>query len=395
MIRRVDPAWLARLACLVAATTSACSARDTIATVGGRPPDDVGRDEYCAGSGPPVLLGGSCTGEIAEEVFRHAVCGCASLAFNADLVTDGYDSRVAPYSPGGLGGDVASNVGLDGSRGMTIGGDVVVSGSEGVEAGDRLDIGGDLDCGGPLGRSSSPITVDGSARIAGALDVGSLDVAGSLTTPPEVTVPPEVTAQTRQTAAVSVPDPCACDDRVLDVAAVVAAHKDANHDDDIGITPASWAAISGDATFEVPCGRFYLDEIRGTGNGTVTLRAVGRTAIFVGGNVSLDQSLVIEVAADAELDLFIDGTIQVSGAIKLGDPAKPRALRVYVDAGGSLSLAGGSVIGGNLYAPRADLAVAGPLEVFGALTVNRINSAAQVVLHYDRAVAFASDGCVD
>jgi hypothetical protein len=393
MIRCAGPRL--RLAWLVVAATSACSSRDTIATVGGRPPDDVDRAEYCAGSGPPVLLGGSCTGEIAEEVFRHAVCGCASLAFNGDLVTDGYDSRVAPYSPGGLGGDVASNVGLDGARGMTIGGDVVVSGSQGVEAGDRLDIGGDLDCGGALGRSSSPITVDGSARIAGTLDVGSLTVAGSLTTSPGVTVPPQVTAQTLQTATVSVPAPCPCDEGVLDVAAVVAAHQTANHDADIGLTPTSWSAIVGDATFEVPCGRFYLDEIRGTGNGTVTLRAVGRTAIFVGGNVSLDQSLVVEVAADSELDLFIDGTIQVSGALKLGDPAKPRTLRVYVTAGGSLSLAGGTVIGGNLYAPRADLSVSGPLEVFGALVVNRINTAAQVVLHYDRAVAFASDGCVD
>jgi len=39
---------------------------------------------------------------------------------------------------------------------------------------------------------------------------------------------------------------------------------------------------------------------------------------------------VIDVAADSELDLFIDGTIQVSGAIKLGDPARPRANRVDV-----------------------------------------------------------------
>jgi hypothetical protein len=179
------------------------------------------------------------------------------------------------------------------------------------------------------------------------------------------------------------------------VPAVVAAHATANHDADIGLTPASWSNIVGDGSYELPCGRFYLDEIRGTGTGTVTLRATGRTALFVGGDLNLSQSLIIEVTPDAELDLFIDGTIQVSGALKLGDPARPRSLRVYVSAGGSLALAGGSVIGGNLFAPRADLAASGPLEVFGALVVSRINTAAQVVLHYDRAVAFASDGCVD
>jgi hypothetical protein len=119
-----------------AAAATGCSTRDTIATQGGRPPDDVGRDEYCAGSGPPVLIGGTCTGDVAEELFRHAVCGCASLAFN-DLVTDGFDSRVAPYAGGGVGGDVASNVGLDANGVMDIGGNVTVSGAEGIEAGRR------------------------------------------------------------------------------------------------------------------------------------------------------------------------------------------------------------------------------------------------------------------
>jgi hypothetical protein len=365
----------AGLACLVAVGAAACTTRDTIATQGGRPGEDVGRDEYCAGSGPPVLIGGSCTGDIAEEIFRHALCGCSSLQFGSELVTDGYDSRVAPYAAGGLGGDVASNVGLDGNRAIDIGGNVTISGAEGVEAGDRLDIAGDLECGGLLGRSSSAIGVDGSARVAGNIDVASLRVGGTLTTSPAATL----------TA------PCACDG--IDVAAVVADHRAANHDAAIGLAPDQLANVAGDATLELPCGRFYLDRIQGNGPGTLTIAATGRTALFVGGNVTIGQSLVLDVRPGAELDLFVDGTLQVSGAVRLGDAAQPRALRIYVAAGGSLSLAGGSVVAGNLWAPRADLAAAGPLEVFGSLVVNRINSAAQVVLHYDRAVAFASDGC--
>jgi hypothetical protein len=343
-----------------------------------------------------VLVGGSCTGDFAEELFRHAVCGCASLQFSSELVTDGFDSRVAPYGSGGSGGDVASNVGLHGNRSMRINGNVVVSGGEGIEAGDsRLDVAGDLDCGGALGRPNSTVAVTGSARIAGNVNVASMTVGGTLTSSPGASVPaePTVIAQSRQTATVSVPAPCTCSG--IDVPALIATHAAANHDDDIGLSPRALTSVSGDQTLELPCGRFYLDEISGNGAGTVTVRATGRAALFIGGNVTLGQSLIIDVRPGAELDLFVRGSFQVSGAIHLGDPAQPRALRMYLAAGGSLSLAGGSLLAGNLWAPKADLASSGPLEVFGALVVNRINSAAQVVLHYDRAVAFAADGCVE
>jgi len=377
----------------LALAAAGCTARDTVARLGGTPEP---RDLYCMGSGPPVLIGGACTGEIAEELFRDAVCGCASLAFD-QLTTDAFDSRVAPYSPGGVGGDVASNAGLKANRNMRIGGSVTIAGAEGIEAGSggRLDVAGDLDSGGVLGRNTSTIAVVGSARVGGNVDVGTLTVGGTLTTTTAATVSGAVTAGNRQTApTVAVPAPCPCDG-VLDVGAVVTNHAAANHDADIGLAPTALAGIAGDATLELPCGRFYLTEIRGQANGTVTLRATGRTALFIGGNITLQQNLIVDVVPGAELDLFVAGVIQTSSALTLGAVDRPRALRVYVASGGSVTLAGGSQLAGNLYAPSADLVSSGPIDVYGALVVRRIVSAAPVNLHYDRAVAFAAQDCVD
>jgi len=377
-------------AAVFALAAGACSVSDTVATTS-EAADDL--DTYCEGAGPPVLLDGTCSGELAETLFRHAVCGCGSLAFGSDLRTDGFDSRIAPYAPGGQGGHVASNQGLDGSQGMFIDGEVTVGGAEGIEAGTVLEVAADLTSGGPLGRSGSAITVEGTARVAGDVTVATLVVGGTLITPPGTAISGEVTAAT-ESAEVSVPPPCRCDD-ALDVAAVIGDHALANHDAEIDLVPDALSDIDGDATLELPCGRFYLDDIQGSSAGTLTIRASGRSALFVGGGITLQQDLTVELGPDAELDLFVAGNIQVAGISRLGDPARPRALRLYVASGGSIALSAGSALAGNLYAPLADLATSAELELFGALVVNRVNGAASVTIHHDRAVADAADTCVD
>lgn len=382
-----------RLAVVPAALLAACVAQDTVATPGG----DGGGDDldtYCEGSGPPVLIGGTCTGDLAESLFRHAVCACSALSLSLDLLADGFDSRVAPYAPGGAGGHVGSNVGLDANGVLDVRGDVTVAGAEGVEAGTELLVAGDLAVAGILGRPSSAIEVGGSAQVGGAVTVASLAVTGTLTTAPGATLAGTITAGAQQTADVVVPPPCRCDG-VLDVAAVIADHAASNHDADLGLSPDALRDVPGDATLELPCGRFYLDEVHGTAPGTVTIRATGRTALFIAGNITLQQDLVVEVASGAELDLFIGGSVQVSGALRLGDPTRPRALRLYIASGGSLALSGGAQLAANIFAPAADLAVSAPIDLHGALVVNRLVANAPVALHHDRAVAAAGEACVD
>src|SRR5690606_2982629 len=158
---------------------------------------------------------------------------------------------------------------------------------------------------GGLGRSSSAITVGGMARVGGDVDVLSLSVAGALTTTEGASVTGDVMAGSRVTAPVSVPPPCRCDaGDVLDIGAVIDEHELANHDADLGISPDDMIDVAGDVTLELPCGRYYLSRISSQGGGTVTLRATGRTALFIDGDVTLSGNLTVEVAPGAEMDLF-------------------------------------------------------------------------------------------
>jgi hypothetical protein len=372
---------------------AACTARDTVATAGGGDPVDT----YCQQSGPPVLIDDACTGDLAEAVFRHAVCACGPLDLGASVTTDAFDSRLGPYAPGGVGGHVGVNGGLGSNGGGTlrVGGDVTVAGTSGLQAGPTLDVAGNLAVAGGIGRSSSTIDVRGAARVGGNVDVSMLTVAGALTTTAGATVTGNVVAGSRITGAVSVPPPCRCDaGDVLDIGAIVAEHELANHDADVGITPDELVDVQGDATLELPCGRFYLNRISAGGGGTITLRATGRTALFIGGDVTLNGNLTVEVAPGAEMDLFITGFLNLPGTARLGDPTRPRALRVYIASAGSIALSGGSELHGNLYAPQADLATSANVDVFGAVLLNRWTLSAPVNVHYDRAIEFAGDGCI-
>lgn len=372
---------------------AACTARDTVATAGGG--ENV--DTYCQESGPPVLIDDACTGDLAEAVFRHAVCACGQLGLGASVTTDAYDSRLGPYTPGGVGGHVGANQGLDSNGGgmLVAGGDVTVAGTPGLQAGPRLDVAGNLAVAGGLGRSSSTVTVDGTARVGGNIDVSTMTVAGALTTTAGATITGTVNAGSRITGAVVVPPPCRCDATdILDIGAIVDEHQFANHDADVGISPDELVDVQGDATLELPCGRFFLSRITSSGGGTVTIRATGRTALFIDGDVTLSGNLTVEVAPGAEMDLFITGFLNLPGTATLGDPMRPRALRVYIASAGSIALSGGSTLYGNLYAPEADIATSAPVDVFGAVLLNRWSLSAPVDVHYDKAIEFAADGCI-
>jgi hypothetical protein len=366
---------------------AACVSRDVVATVGGGD-----RAAFCAGSGPPVLADGTCTGQLAAANFRQAVCACGLLSLSSDLATDGFDSRVAPWAPGGGGADVAGNAGVDFGGALDVGGAFTVAG--GVQAGTALHVLSDLQVSGGLGRPSSAVTVGGAAGIGGGVDVASLNVTGTLTTPAGAPQSGAVAAAAMATAPVSVPLPCRCDpDQVVDVAGLVAQQQLSNHDAEAGLDPAALADLSGDATLELPCGRFYLSRIQATNGGGVTLRATGRNALFVGGNVTLDGPFTVELAPGAELDLFVAGVLNVPGGVRLGDPQRPQALRIYLGAPGSLNLSASSTVAANVYAPTADVSASAPLELFGALLVDHLNLSGKMTVHYDRAIASAGLAC--
>jgi hypothetical protein len=367
---------------LVLTVLLACANRDVVAVDAA-----ADRDAYCRGSGPPVLADGTCTGHLAEAAFGHAACACGDLSI-ADLGSDGFDSRVGPWAPGGSGGDIGGNGGLDFGGAVAVGGSLTIAGS--LEAGARLDVAGDLDVGGSLGRPSSAVDVGGSARIGGGVDVASLHVAGALTMPPGTARTGDVTPAPTS-GAVTIPAPCRCE--AVPVEAIVEEHRAANHDAAIGLAPDALADLHGDVTLDLPCGRFYLTRIQSSGGARVTLRAGGRTALFISGGITVDGTLDVEVADGAELDLFVAGSVNLPATALLGDPARPRALRIYAAAGGAIALSADSRLAGNLYAPAADLVSSSPLEISGALLVDHLVVDAGLTVHHDRAISALGAAC--
>jgi hypothetical protein len=380
------------VAALAAAACAACTARDTVATSGAAG-DSIA--EYCGGDGPPLEVGGTCVYHLAATVFSHAVCGCDGLTLDPELKTDGWDSRSGEFEPDGEGGEVASDVFIHANSRMTVGSTLTVSGAAGIEAGPDLEVRGDLRSGGPLGGASSEIDVKGNASVAGSVMVGTMTIGeegtGALTTPSAAGVTGQVNGRVVE-GPVSVPQPCSCDQAQL-MTDEVGRRALVNDDAELNFEPDRLVNVDGDDELPLPCGRFYLDEISGATEGkTVTLHVTGRASLFVGGNINLKQALTIAIDDGAELDLFVKGFIQ-AGVSLLGDPVRPRALRIYVASDGSLNLPDGSRLAGNLYAPTTDLNSPVPLEMYGALVVRHLNGTGSVTVHYDTGIVSGGDDC--
>jgi hypothetical protein len=390
---------------LVLAALAACSAKDIVASQNGGVGPDGGLNAYCAGSGPPILVGDGitngdgdgapdnvCSGTIAVRTFVHALCTCEGYATSTMLTTDSFDSSTGPYTPGGT----AAPVGIDGelmtSDKVDVGGALIVAGAAGASLLADLRAAGTLAVGGKLG-TGVHVTAGANAQVAGNIDLASLAVAGTLTVPAGATINGAVTAGQTVRAPVTVAPPCACGTKdLVDIAAFVKAHSTMNDDAAIGLDPARLAGYTGDVSLDLPCGIYYLGPVHG--DGTLTLRITGRVALLVDGDLTATHAFTAELATDdAELDLMIGGTLISNDTLTLGRADHPARTRVYIGGAGTIQLSGGSQLAANLYAPQAALAVSGGATVYGSLFARRLDQSAPVMIHYDVDVLRADVAC--
>ena len=251
----------------------------------------------------------------------------------------------------------------------------------------------DLMCRGRL-TSLAAVKVDGDAEIGERLEAVDLTVTGTLTAP--AGVPIDVSRNQRvgavRRAPVDVRAPCDCSaDALLDVAALVARHETDNDNAAAGFDPTRLGGFAGRRTVEVPCGRLYVPRL--SGQGALTIVARQRTALFVAGDVTLTDRLTVQVADGGELDLFIAGLLSSPAPIFLGDAEHPSRVRLYLGGTGAFHFSGGSMFGGNLYAPRADLYISGPLVVFGSIFANALVTSPGATVHYDLSVLDRGADC--
>jgi len=172
---------------------------------------------------------------------------------------------------------------------------------------------------------------------------------------------------------------------LLDVHTLTSSHASNNDDAAAGLDPRKLDGFDGAQELTLGPGALYLTRI--AGNGLLTLKVQGSLVLLVDGEIALDDSLRVELAADATFDLFVAGTVRVTKTLNLGDAGAAARVRLYVGGSGTIDLGGDAVIAGPLYAPHSELVTRGSFEIFGPLFVRRAAPGGDLRIHYSPSYA--------
>jgi hypothetical protein len=373
---------------------------DVVTTTDGPVPDGPVRDATPACQPQaPILATGTpfCTGDLAAK-FRFAVCACGSMTISGQLTTDSIDST-ADAQAAGSSASIAANGALTTYTHTMLGGSVWASGASiaqgapavvlrgdgtiarDVQSGANLEVGGAFHVGGNVFANGSVVVDDPDAG-------DNLGVSGTLHVPEGGVVSPAVAAIGGVAVQpVSVPPPCDCSSPIQ-VFTIVSAAKNNNDDAVIGLAPT--ALENPPAPLSLPCGRYYVYGITGV---SVHLALTGHVVLFVDGDVNVDNTLQVDLSPDAELDLFVAGSVGVGNMNMgtFGNTNAPGRVRLYV-GGQALQLGPSVMVGANIYAPYATVTISSDLTMGGALLASEFTISAVVTIHYDPSV-LAATGC--
>lgn len=243
--------------------------------------------------------------------------------------------------------------------------------------------------------SGSTVTVDAfdGTLIKPAPDRGALGINGnlSLTQPASIAGAVRVAGQSTTQTPLAIERveeaPCACaSGDELDVRSLVTARRGDNDNASAGIAESALDNPREAPLLELTCGRYFFTRIAGTR--PITIRTRGDVALFVEGNIELDEALSIQSQDGARVSLFVAGELRVGGSFALGgDPNGAGRASLYSAGQGTLALRGSASIIGNLVAPNAELVNEGILELYGSMIVRRAAPLGALVIHYDTSAA--------
>ena len=231
-----------------------------------------------------------------------------------------------------------------------------------------------------------------SVGIVGELSTdATVEIAGSLQLSGDLTLPSD-DALALGGVLVQTPNPaCNCQEQnLLDVAAAVEAQATDDAALAAGFDPAGLEDVTSDETLVLSCGHYRVARIAGPAD--LRIRALGRVALFVEGDLALDGGMEVVVEEGASLDLFVAGNVRVGAAWLLGGREQAGRVRVYVGGSGTIDLAAEASIGGPLYAPRAELVTRGDLTLYGPLFVRRAAPGGELAVHAAPATTLSCGG---
>ena len=241
--------------------------------------------------------------------------------------------------------------------------------------------------------NQSQVTVGRNAQVGGDINIsGLLKVTGTLTVPAGKVV----NASTKMigstvNAAVSVPAPATAARRRSSHRFLCRGASQQQRQRQHSARPRSLQQLPRRPDPEPALRALLLNRI--TGAGKLTLGISGRTALFIGSDVNIESDLRVQITGSGELDLFLNGNLTSSAPLNFGDRSAPARVRLYMAGSRNINLSANSVINGNIYAPEGALVTSGSLTVYGAIFVSSFNNSGAVNIHHDIAVLKAADSC--
>jgi len=356
--------------------------------------------DFCSAGGPIIQVGDGqnvyevCTTEIAQNVFRNALCTCNNVMLAGYLETHSFDSNLGP--PETSLDDSGGAVGIDNhysiSAGYTnVGGSLAIAGPQSVSFVGYLEVHGDLFV-------EATATIAGYTRVrrnawfGGNVWSGGLTVDGDVHREGNVYSVQTDIGGTETQEPVAVAKPCDCEPaHLVDVTSMVDLAQLQNDNAAIGLNPNALKDVLWAAEITLPCGRYYLNAISGLAK--ITVNVTGRVALFIGGDLNTAGIVEFKLSPGAEVDIFIKGNLVLAGMGTFGDKAHPARTRLYVGGTNDITLIGVGGFVGNVYAPRALVTGVGYVEVYGSIFARDFVSPGYAYLVYDRAIQQVGEDC--
>ena len=328
----------------------------------------------------PLVFAGECApADPNAAAFERAVCLCEGL----DDIGNGLSTESLATFLGHGPSPHRASVGINGAVAAI--GNLIVDGT--LQVGQSLSVIGNVRAKDALivqenVTNAGRIKVDGDARIGGDLSgAGYFKTDQGLQVGGNLIYVGALFYESLQREALGPEDkPCACGpDQVIDVARIVAGRKNAQ--------PLPLPSGVGHDRITLKSGEYYTkDDSSFLGNSILEVK--GSVRLFVDADVRLIGNRLIHLAKDAQLDLYIAGSVESVGNFMANFPDQEtasRAVRIYI--GGSnpvnLTVVGNEIFYGALYAPTADVQFIGNLMVFGAVFARSIRGFGNVMVVYN------------
>jgi hypothetical protein len=361
-----------------------------------------------------------CTGLLADTTFTWGVCAQGYATFGSLAYIDAFNSALGAYADGGLGGGFGSNAAFSANNPVTVTGSLwSTTGILQFNSPTQSTIGQDLMSGGAIplsGGGAVNLSVGGNAYVNGnVVGGGVFNIAGQLTQPSGDTQS-GVTFGSLATAPVNVANPCQAG-AGIPVQNIV--QYAAANDNNATVTPAistTLLASGAPSRLDLPCGNFYFTSGGATPPATgaaainvtspLTIVSHGNTAIYVWGDIVVNNTLEITLDPGTSLDVFVSGTMTVNGSVIFGNPNYPASMRVYFGGGtngtaitdggamtGTLNVNSPMYIAADMWAGDMYVNFNTPATFYGALYAGDVSASNPFVLHYDRASISQSQNC--